>query len=160
MAGNRFWVVACIIALFLLPGCKSKAPSPAIVEAEGVVLLDGQPLKNVRVSFVPVGDYSQEYTAFGSTDDAGNFTLTCHGQAGAAAGENMVIVEEGEIPEHLRGKGRIGEKEREELNKYYKSLGNRPPRRYANLANSPLTVTVSPNRKTHIITLSSESILK
>jgi len=88
------------------------------------------------------------------TDDAGKFTLTCHGQPGAAVGENVVLVEESEVPEHLKGNGRIGENERIELNNYYKSLGTRPPLKYGNMANSPLTVTVSPNRKNHNISLS------
>ncbi len=158
MSGKWFWV--CTIAFAFLVGCKSKAPPPTIVEAEGVVLLDGEPLKRVRVRFIPVGGYEQEYSASGVTDDTGKFTLTCRGQPGAALGENVVVVEESEIPENLRGKGRIDEKERLELNKYYQSLGNRPPAKYGNLANSPMTVNVNPNQKSYKLFLTGDQETK
>ena len=150
-----FWM-----AVICLSGCKSKSSPPTIVEAEGKLMLDDNPLKRVRVRFVPVGDYEQEYSAFGVTDDDGKFTLTCHGRPGAAAGDNVVVLEESEAPDHLRGKGRIDEKERLELNKYYKELGSRPPAKYSNMATSTLTVTVSPDRKNYNISLNSEQVLK
>jgi len=153
-------VFAFLMAFIFASGCKSKSAPPVIVEAEGKLTLDDNPLKRVRVRFVPVGDYEQEYSAFGVTDDAGKFTLTCRGQLGAAAGDNVVVLEESEAPEHLRGKGRIDEKERLELNKYYKELGSRPPAKYANMATSTLTVTVSPDRKNYNISLNSEQVMR
>jgi hypothetical protein len=140
-------VFAFSMALMFASGCKSKSPPPVIVEAEGKLTLDDKPLKRVQVRFVPVGDHEQEYSAYGVTDDDGKFKLSCRGKPGAAAGENVVVLEESEPPEHLRGLGRVDEKKRLELNKYYQELGSRPPAKYSNLATSTLSVLVSPDRK-------------
>jgi hypothetical protein len=164
MTHERFRIVAYTIGFILLigttafiflTGCKSKAPPPVIVEAGGIVLLEGKPLKKVRLRFIPQSDYSQEYTATGESDDAGEFTLTCHGEAGAAVGENVVLIGESEPPDHLKlSKGRPDEQERLELSKYYESLGGRPlPRKYSNLANSPMIITITPDQKSYKISL-------
>jgi hypothetical protein len=132
------------------------------VEAEGIVLLDGQPLKKVRLRFIPQAAFAQEYIASGVSDDAGKFTLTCHGQPGVAIGDNVVIVEESEVPEHLKlSNGRLSDTERFELSKYYDSLGGRPlPRRYSNLASSPLIVNVTADEKMYKLSLTRDHVPK
>jgi hypothetical protein len=134
--------VAAAALLTLAVGC-GKAPQPVLVEAEGVVRLDGKPLKNVEVRFIPPDSWGPEYVASGVTDGAGRFKLTCKGQPGACAGENRVLVLEAEIPERL-----LGENAQVELAKYFLSLGGRPiPPRYGNLAQSPLKATVKADQK-------------
>lgn len=151
-------VITVIIGVIVVVGAlyaftrKTKPLPPPIVEAEGVVTLDGAPLKKVRVRFIPVGDYGPEYYAIGTTDDSGRFTLTCNGQPGACACENVVVVEESEVPEEYRG-----ESNREKKIKYYKDLGGRPlPKRYANLAESEMKVIVTPDRKNYNIPLNKD----
>jgi len=126
----------------LLSGC-GKAPPPPIVEAGGVVRLDGKPLRRAEVRFVPLIDHGAEYVATAVTDDAGRFRLTCKGQPGACAGENRVVVMEAELPARLKG-----EEAQAELARYLRALGGRPlPQRYANLAESPLTANVTAEQK-------------
>jgi hypothetical protein len=144
---RRFLGAAALLAAALLAGCRQAAPT--IVEVEGDVLLDGAPLPNAKVRFFPQIEQSSEYIAQGVTDDKGHFKLTCHGQPGACAGENLVTVMEDDIPTEL-----TPEKARPQLQAYLKSLKNRPiPANYANATQSPLTVTVTPERKDYRIEL-------
>jgi hypothetical protein len=140
-------LTAALVASSLAGGC-GQAP-PQIVEAGGVVLLDGAPLPKARVRFVPRNDYGPTYLAVAVTDDKGRFTLTCHGQSGACVGENLVSVGEAEVPEELTLTSA-----REKLQAYLKALKNRPiPAKYGNLAQSPLTMTVKAEQKEYVVEL-------
>ena len=124
--------------LTLLAGC-GKAPPPPIVEVEGVVRLAGKPLNRAEVRFIPLIDHGPEYIAVGVTDDAGRFKLTCKGQPGACACENLVLVTEAELPGRLKG-----EDAQLELARYLRSLGGRPiPEKYGDLTKSPLSANVT-----------------
>jgi hypothetical protein len=138
-----------LIASIVLVGC-GKPPPPQIVEAEGIVLLDGAPLNHVAVRFVPsIPNDALEYTAVGITEKDGRFKLTCKGEPGACVGENKVLVLEPDLPPKL-----MGEKAQVALQKYLQSLGNRPlPRQYANFTNNPLVVTVDPQKKSYKLEL-------
>jgi hypothetical protein len=131
-----------VVVAALVVGC-GKAPPPQIVEVEGVVRLDGKPLKRAEVRFIPAADRGPEYLGVGVTDDAGRFRLTCNGRPGACVGENRVLVMESELPAALKS-----EDAQAELARYFQKLGGRPlPQRYANLAESPLTVSVTAGQK-------------
>ncbi|HJZ91221.1 MAG TPA: hypothetical protein VKE40_10135, partial [Gemmataceae bacterium] len=124
---------------------------PPVVEAVGIVRLDGKPLKNVMVRFVPVNDFGSDYQASGVTDASGRFTLSCNGQPGACACENRVTVSEADIPAHLKGEDL---KVQAELARYLEGLGGRPlPPKYSNLAESPLTVTVTAEQREYVLEL-------
>jgi hypothetical protein len=128
------------LAVLLPVGCQ-KTPPP-IVAAEGVIRLDGKPLNKAQVRFIPVDGYGLDYMAAGVTDEAGRFQLACKGKPGACACENRVIVMEADIPPQLQS-----ESAQTDLAKYLGSLGGRPiPPRYQNLADSPLSVTVTAGR--------------
>jgi hypothetical protein len=136
-----------IVAVFFLPGCAD--PPPPIVEARGVVRLDGVPLKKVEVRFIPMIDNGMEFIAKGITDDAGRFTLTCKGQSGACACGNQVVIRESEIPARLRS-----ETKQVELHDYLKSLGGRPlPQKYSSLVDNPLIVNVTAGQKEYLFDL-------
>jgi hypothetical protein len=144
---RRVFGAAVVLTVVLLAGCRPAAPT--IVTVEGDVLLDGAPLPKAKVRFSPRIEQSSEYIAEGVTDDKGHFILNCHGQPGACVGENLVTVTEDEIPEHL-----TPENARSQLQAYLKSLKNRPiPEVYGNAAQSPLTVTVTADRKEYKIEL-------
>jgi hypothetical protein len=148
MARNATVLVAGAVAAALLAGC-GKAPPPPIVEAQGVVRLDGKPLNRAEVRFIPLIDYGPEYVAVGVTDEAGRFKLTCKGRPGACAGENRVLVMESEVPARLKGEGAQAE-----LARYFQSLGGRPlPPKYANLVESPLTANVTAEPKEYTFEL-------
>src|SRR5262245_2230951 len=102
MTASRLAAAALLAAALLAAGC-NKTP-PAIVPAEGVVLLNGQPLPHAEVQFVPMlRGFGGEYIAVAVTDDQGRFKLLCKGQPGACAGENKVTVTEGPVPDEFRG---------------------------------------------------------
>ena len=127
-----------LIAVAVFIGGCGKAPPPPIVAAEGVVRLEGRPLKRVQVRFLPAIEYGAEYAAVGVTDDNGRFRLTCKGQPGACACENYVLISEAPLPPELRG-----ENAQVELARYFQKLGGRPiPQKYASLAENPLTANV------------------
>lgn len=145
MTTFRFRAAGLLAALLcaFAAGC-SKGPPP-IVAAEGVVLLNGQPLPHAEVQFVPMAKgIGGEYIATAVTDDQGRFKLMCNGQPGACACENKVTVSEGPIPEKFRGQSseaQIG------ASKFMAALKNRPiPEKFGNLAQSPLSVTVDPGQ--------------
>jgi hypothetical protein len=120
-----------------------------IVEASGVVLLNGVPLPKAQVRFTPLKEVKPEYIARAVTDDQGRFTLSCHAGPGAAAGENKVTVLEAEIPNHL-----LPETKQLELAAYLRALKNRPiPPVYATVATTPLEVTVTEEQQEYKIEL-------
>lgn len=89
MTGRRLvgrWIV---VALALtVAGCGGGSKKPKIYPATGTVTLDGQPLADATVSFVPqVGPPSD-----GKTDASGKFTIMTSGQPGAPFGPNKVTV--------------------------------------------------------------------
>ena len=139
MTRSTFGAVAIFAAVLFLSGCSTSAPP--IVPAEGVVLLNGQPLPNAQVQFIPTAQgLGPEYIATGTTDEKGRFTLICKGQTGACACENRVTVADASPPEKARGQS--GEAQAE-MSRYYAGLKNRPiPADYANAAKSPLVVKV------------------
>jgi hypothetical protein len=139
---HLLWAVSCLGAIALAGGC-GKTPPPAIVEAEGTISLDGKPLYKAEVRFIPATENGSEYIAKGVTDEKGRFKLTCKGQPGACACDNHVVVLETDIPPKL-----LNEKAQAELRSYLQSLGNRPlPKKYANVAESPLRITVTAEQK-------------
>jgi len=136
-----------VIAALVFAGCAE--PPPPIIEAQGTVLLDGLPLKNVEIRFVPMIDNGMEFIAKGVTDKDGRFTMTCKGQSGACACGSQVVIREAEFPANLKS-----EHKQVELAEYIKSLGGRPlPQKYTNLVSSPLVVNVIPGQKEYLFNL-------
>jgi hypothetical protein len=137
MVGRRSLSAGCCIAILLLTnGCKE--PPPAILSAHGIVLLDGAPLPKANVRFIPQSKVGPEFIATGVTDDLGKYTLQCNGQPGACAGENIVLVAEGDIPKELQS-----ETAQRELAAYLRTLKNRPiPPTYSSPVSSPLHAAV------------------
>jgi hypothetical protein len=142
-------IAAAGAALAVLAAGCGKAPPPPIVPVEGIVRLDGKPLNNAAVRFIPQIEYGPEYIATGVTDAEGRFRLTCKGKPGACACENRVVVMEADIPPKLQG-----ENAQAELAKYLQSLGGRPiPPRYGNLVESPLSASVKADQKEYAFDL-------
>jgi hypothetical protein len=133
-----------------LVGCGGKTKAPELTEAEGVVTVNGQPLPNAQVTFTPTASgVSGQAIARGVSDDQGRYRLTCDGQPGAVVGENVVTITEGPTPDDVRGEdGQAKYKE------FAAKLKNRPiPAIYANVAKSPLRVTVKAGQKDYPLVL-------
>src|SRR5262245_38752936 len=75
-----------VFAIALLAGCGEGGPR--LGQVTGKVTLDGKPLPNVSVTFMP----KEGGTASGVTDANGNYELTHNNGKGAPLGKNMVAV--------------------------------------------------------------------
>lgn len=92
MRGTRL-LLAALLPLFALAGCSGERPYG---EVEGVVTLDGRPLANAEVSFLPdpeKGNGGPRSVAL--TDKDGRFRITSDaGRAGAPVGAHRVCVKD------------------------------------------------------------------
>lgn len=143
---------AIVIATLVLAliGCGGEATLPSLTEAEGVVLLGGQPLPNATVSFHPTQSrLPANATATGVTDAQGRFKLTVGNKPGAIPGEHIVTVMEGPVPEEMRG-----QEAQAKLATFQVGRKNRPiPKQYGNAATSSVRVTVTSEQKEYKIEL-------
>lgn len=130
---NRLaWVAVAVI----LAGCGDSRGDLAPVT--GNVKLDGQPLVNAIVQFVPLGGAGVVST--GRTDEQGNYEMMATRTAmGASRGENQVRITTFEIEDNA-GKQKV--------------IRERVPTRYNSA--SELKVTVKPGRNKHDFTLQTE----
>jgi hypothetical protein len=90
MIGWRVFLIPVpLLGLFLL-GCGG----PKIVEVEGTVKLNGQPLPDVMVEFLPDSEKGNPGPrATGKTDAQGHYRLVFHNQkSGGVEGKNRVLV--------------------------------------------------------------------
>jgi hypothetical protein len=146
---RRVFATAALISTGLVSGC-AKTPPP-VIEVEGRVTVNGQPLPKAEVRFFPMIDFGAEFIAVGETDDDGRYKLSCRGQPGACAGENRVTITEAPLPAELRGYSAEAQTRQA---KYRGGMKNRPiPPQYANLAQSPLKIAVTADRKTYDLDL-------
>ena len=150
MRYQQLIVSALSITVCIIGGCSSSEPD--IVPAKGRVTLNGKPLANVSVRFIPIIDPPNgHYDALAVSDVNGNFSLQCLDQDGACAAETHILITEGPIPKEAMGSSISAQKA---ATLYYNSLKNRPiPSRYNNLVQSPLKLTVSREQKFYQIEL-------
>jgi hypothetical protein len=128
------------LTLFACCGCGPKLPP--IVPVEGVVTINGKPVANALVVFMPVLErFGMETISTATTDEHGHYTLICQTAQtpGAVTGSHIVTVSETAVPENFRtGHDYKG------LEAYYAKFGNRPiPTEYQNRSKTPLKIEVS-----------------
>ena len=79
--------LACLLSLTWIAGCGG---NPNLADVKGVVTLDGKPLPDAFLMFVPE---SSGATSFGKTDAAGTYHLMfSESQKGAFIGSNRVVI--------------------------------------------------------------------
>jgi hypothetical protein len=134
--------LACFLGCGLAAGCSS---GPRLAEVRGRVTMNGQPLKNVKVSFHPDPDKGTRGAGSNGTTDAdGNFTLTYEGgKPGAVVGHHRVILTDLDVFGNVfvgRGDYRTedprGPKETPKFPRF--------PETYSNLGRTPFAVEVKP----------------
>jgi hypothetical protein len=86
-------LLACAVAL-AAAGCHRSGLN--LADVEGVVTLDGAPVGEAAVMFMPV-DSKLGPSASGVTDDQGRFTLTTANREGAVIGEHRVAISKSEV---------------------------------------------------------------
>ena len=125
----------------LVSGCAKKLPE--VVPVEGTVTLNGKPLPQASVTFMPMLDsFGAESNSMAETDDEGHFVLTCmhDKQPGAVVGQHVVLVTEGQMPDKMRGV-----QDSSVLDRYLAKRGNRPiPANYGTFTRTDLQVEVKP----------------
>ncbi len=139
--GPAFAAVALTVAIFV-SGCSSSA-QPDVTAGGGIVTINGAPLNNVELRFIPMQDgLDGNFIAKGVSDENGKFVLMLPGnsESGVCVGKNRVIVLEGPMPDDARDMSE--ESQRIAIN-FNRSLKNRPiPRRYSSLSETDLTIDV------------------
>ena len=86
---------ALLVGLLLCVGCGPKGRSLQVEYVEGVITLDGQPIGEASVTFIPVNGGDGTETAGGYSDAQGAYKLTSMNgdpEKGAIAGEYRTIV--------------------------------------------------------------------
>ena len=89
-----FAIVAVLVGAI---GCEPDfVDAPAIAEVQGKVFLDGQPVEDARVVFIPLKDSrarDENSLGYGVTDAQGNFTLKrANGEPGVCRGLHRVFI--------------------------------------------------------------------
>ena len=121
------------ILLFLAAGCGSDRPEMAPVT--GTVLLNGQPVIEAGVTFMP----SAGRPATGQSDEAGRFELTTFNSGdGAVLGQHVVTITKTETREVTYPDGG-----REPVEKIVRPPGRLVPPRYSDPGQSNLSATVT-----------------
>jgi len=95
---NRFALILLLISANALMGCSGNdAPQMAVVK--GNVTWKGKPLADAGVTFTP----EKGPVATGRTDEAGQFSLSTRGSAGAVLGSHRVTIQAFEpIPDKMK----------------------------------------------------------
>ena len=116
------------------------------------MLLNGQPLPNASVTFVPMLDhFGSESNSTAVTDANGKFSLTCayNAQPGAVVGKHVVLISEPPLPEDMRNV-----RDSRVLENYRANLGNRPiPPDYGTMSKSLIQIEVKEGQSEYKIEL-------
>jgi hypothetical protein len=151
---NRYFTKSLRIlpaaSLLVVFGCSSHIEFNDKVE--GTVKLDGAPLANVLVEFVPnLKSRDQAPMSRATTDATGHFTLMCSNERpGAVVGKHNVLVRTG------RG-GRAGADEMDAPPADGNTAGGRPviPGEYASAAKTPIKIDVTADKHSYEINVQS-----
>jgi hypothetical protein len=144
------WCLGLGLALCLLAG-GGCSRGPRLAEVAGTVTLDGKPLDNVLVEFLPeAGAGSSLRRSTGRTDADGHFQLTCDNQKpGAVIGAHRVLVHD-LAPYGDKFVGRGGSKDGPDATDRPPS---RVPDRYTQVSQTPLHQDVQEGPQTVQINL-------
>jgi hypothetical protein len=150
---RRHWL-GCLSCLLLLAGggCGKKSP-PLNESVEGTAKIDGTPLANVTIQFVPDGTVALP-TSSATTDEQGHFKLQCeNGKPGAVLGKHHVVVLQGRGDANARADDPQAPRGAEGAPAG--KSGRRPsvPGVYMLAAKTPLLIEVTPDRHSYDLTL-------
>lgn len=130
-----------VSAVLAAAGCSG---GPRLAEVKGTVTLEGRPLPRVLVEFIP--DATTGPRATGTTDENGQYTLTCDDQRrGAVVGPNRVVLRDLEV----MGDKFLGRKMEQIGTKDGPTLKpSRVPEQYTDVARTPFKREVKPEPNT------------
>ena len=133
----------CLGLIILMTGCGPQFPE--VIQAGGAVSINGEPLPNAVVKFIPLSEgLDGTHVAFGTTDDDGKFKLELRTGPGVYSGKCVVIVQDPDAPDAARA---LTGEAAGEWKKFKESLANRPiPKKYKSVALSPLNFEVGADK--------------
>lgn len=78
----------------LIAGCGGGSDGPSLIDVEGTITLDGEPLGNAAISFLPAGaGVDGTSPSYGKTDANGQYSLEYSiSESGAIAGKYRVAI--------------------------------------------------------------------
>jgi hypothetical protein len=85
----RAGVVVALGLAFGMPGCGG---GPKLVPVSGNVTLNGKPLRDAEIMFVPTDANKQGIAGRDTTGPEGNYRVMCNGRAGLVAGPYKVVI--------------------------------------------------------------------
>lgn len=92
-SGLGLWAAMSVALTVLAAGCGKHAGKPALTPVSGVVLLDGKPLADAKLTFYLTGCSAPGFSAStGTTDASGKYQLNSRGRPGAVAGVFKVTI--------------------------------------------------------------------
>jgi hypothetical protein len=143
------WKARYCLILFGISTLVGCSKGPTIAEVEGTLKLDGKPVPNVRIMFMPdpqkgtVGAIS-----CGFSDEQGHFTLTYEDERpGAVVGWHKVVLLNGSI--NLYRTPRNGRRDDDDPVLKIKpkaKTGPKVPEKYATAAKTPMEMEVKPTK--------------
>lgn len=91
---TNFCRLFCLLTLCIFAAsCSGNASIKGLVPCQGTITLDGKPLSDAKISFVPMAKTSTGRSAVGMSDSTGKFEVsTAVGNKGVFSGEYTVIV--------------------------------------------------------------------
>ena len=95
-----------VSSLVVVAGCGSKGFGLKVEYVEGIVTLDGEPLADVSVTFIPKTEGGSEEAASGYSNEKGVYKLSSMNgdpEKGAVAGEYVVNVSKIEVQDPTAG---------------------------------------------------------
>lgn len=137
--------------LLICSGCSGKE-TIIMVPIEGTLLLDGKPLPQAQVEFMPeFKGHGAQANSYAITDDKGKFKLINGAEEGAAIATHRVVINDAPPPASARGQD---EASQQRLTDYVNSLKNRPiPVMYQTYTATPLRVEVKAEKRDIVIEL-------
>ena len=136
-------VIAACAFVISTPGCGNKSLK-FNNEVNGVVTIDGTPLANIRVEFIPsTADGTVRPISYAVTNDSGAFKLTCeNSKPGAVIAKHRVVI--------LQGRG--GENSHDRVDPSPDDL--RVPEEYKIASKTPIEIEVTADKHDYPITVS------
>ena len=139
-----------LVLLLLASGCSGFTYNDSV---EGTVKLDGKPVANVVVQFMPEKGHKVPLST-GQTDEGGHYTLTCdNGHSGAVLGKYTVVIAS-VAPSGSTGLPGAGDSSKSDHKAEEKPV-SRGPGVYSNPKTTPLHEEVTKDKHTYDLALSS-----
>ncbi len=89
----------CLLLPLAIAGCGGAADDLQTVPVAGRITLDGAPLCNARIVFIPQDTSGRMLSAAGSSNDNGEYSLSAATYSGVLPGQYKVLIEHYTMPD-------------------------------------------------------------